>query len=108
MYKGNFLLIKALTCEFCEWKSKTIPAIDDKIDNLKAKVIPRKVNSAFNDLNVIANLKELHCNFVFAPINNTADDVAIICERLYALLTVKNNWDSIAERVTIKMFHMTK
>ena len=30
-------------CTFCEWKNKIISAIDDKINNLKTKIIPRKV-----------------------------------------------------------------
>ena len=37
-------------------------AINDKIDYFKTESIPRKVNSALDDCNVIVNLKELHSN----------------------------------------------
>ena len=64
-------------------------AIDDKINNLKNKIILKKVKSALNDCDVIANLKELHSNFIFVPIDKAANNVAIICKRLNALVIAK-------------------
>ena len=55
------------------WKNKIILAIDDKINNFKTKIFIRKVNSA-----LIANLKELHSNFVFVPIDKAANNGPII------------------------------
>ena len=68
---------------------KKFSATDVKINNLKTKIIPRKVNSAFSNCDVTANLKELHSNFVFVPIDKAANNVAVICKRLYALPIAK-------------------
>ena len=76
-------------CNFREWRNGIFLVIDDKINNFKTKIIPRKVNSAFNDCDVIANLEELHSNFVFLPIGKAANNAAIICKRLYALVIAK-------------------
>ena len=64
-------------------------AIDGKITNLKTKIIPWKVYSTLSNCNVTVNLKELHSNFVSVPIDKAANNVAIICVRLYALVIVK-------------------
>ena len=64
-------------------------AINDKTDYFKTETIPRKVNSALNDCNVIANLKELHSNFVFVPFDKAANHVAKLCQILYALVMAK-------------------
>ena len=56
------------------------------INNLRIKIIPRKVNAALNDCDAITNLKELHSNFVFVPVDKAANNVAIICKILYALI----------------------
>ena len=48
-------------CNFREWKNKIISSVnDDKTNNLKIEIIPRKVKSALNNCDSIANLKELH------------------------------------------------
>ena len=57
--------------------------------NLKTKIILRKVNSALDDCDVIANLKELHSNFIFVLIDKAANNVAITCKKLYALVITK-------------------
>ena len=44
------------------------------------------MNSALDDSDAIANLKKLHSNFVFLPIDWAANNVAMICKRLYALV----------------------
>ena len=44
------------------------------------------MNSALDDSDAIANLKKLHSNFVFLPIDQAANNVAMICKRLYALV----------------------
>ena len=64
-------------------------AIDGKITNLKTKIIPWKVYSTLSNCNVTVNLKELHSNFVFVPIDKAANNVAVICKRLYALAIAK-------------------
>ena len=89
---------------FREWKNKIISAIEDKNNPLKTKIILRKVNSALNDCDVIANLKELHSNLVFVLTDKAANNVAIICKKLYALVTAKklgfNNGNSNDENGT--------
>ena len=74
---------------FYWWKNKIISATDGKINNLKTRIIPRKVNAALNDCDAITNLKELHSNFVFVPVDKAANNVAIICKILYALIIAK-------------------
>ena len=51
-------------------------------------MISRKINSVVKDFDIIANLKELHSNFVFVPIDKAAN-VAIICKGLYTLVMMK-------------------
>ena len=51
-------------CNFHKWKNKIISAINDKTNNLQIKIIPRKVNTAFNDCDDMTNVKQLLCNFV--------------------------------------------
>ena len=70
-------------------EKQVISAIEDKKNPLKTKIILRKVKSALNDCDVIANLKELHSNLVFVLIDKAANNVAIICKRLYALVIAK-------------------
>ena len=53
------------------------------------KIIPRKVNAALSNCNVVANLKELYRNFVFVPIDKAVNNVAIICRRLCASIKAK-------------------
>ena len=72
--------------------------------NLETKIILRKVNSALDDCDLIANLtlssiykiynirtsvKELHSNFIFVLIDKAANNVAITCKKLYALVITK-------------------
>ena len=71
-------------------EKKIILAIDDKIDNLKTKIVPRKVNFAVKDYDVVANLKELRSKVTFVPINKAANIVGIICsKRLHVLVIAK-------------------
>ena len=82
--QSNFFLIKALTfVTFMNRKRKGVQPL-----MIKTKIIPQKVNSALNDCDVIANLKELHSNFVFVPVDKAANNAAI-CKRLFALLIAK-------------------
>ena len=53
--------------------------MDHKISNLQTKIISRKVKSALSDCDVIANLKELHSNFVVVQFDIAANNVGIIC-----------------------------
>ena len=50
------------------------------------KMISRKINSALRNCDVTANVKTLHGNFVFKPIDKAAYNVAIVGERLQALV----------------------
>lgn len=48
----HFLRIKAIVfMSFVNWKN--ISGIDDKVSNLKTKIIPRKVNSTFGIYDVM-------------------------------------------------------
>ena len=67
--------------------------IKSTIKNQQTKIIPRKVNAALNDCNVMANLNELHSNFVFVQIDKAANNVAIICRRLCASVKPKKKLD---------------
>lgn len=53
------------------------------------KIIPRKVNAALSNCNVVANMKELYKNFVFVPIDKAVNNVAIIYRRLCASTKAK-------------------
>ena len=87
--QGNFLVIKALTFVTFINGKKIISARDHKISNLQTKIISRKVNSTLSDCDVIANLKELHSNFVVVQIDIAANNVGIICKKLHALVIMK-------------------
>ena len=53
------------------------------------KIIPRKVNAALSNCNVVANMKELCKNFVFVSIDKAVNNVAIIYRRLCASTKAK-------------------
>ena len=63
--------------------------MDHKISNLQTKIISRKVKSALSDCDVIANLKELHSNFVVVQFDIAANNVGIICKKLHALVIME-------------------
>lgn len=59
-----------------------ILAIDDEISNHKTKMVHRKFNAALENCDAVANLKKLHSNFVFLPIDKAANNVPIICKSI--------------------------
>ena len=61
-------------------------AIVDEIHNHKTKIIHRKFNATLENCDVVANLKKLHCNFVFLPIDKAANNLPIFCKSINTLL----------------------
>ena len=59
-----------------------------KSTNLKTKIISWKVNSALNDFDFIAILKELQSNFILVPINKAPSNVPI-CKKIITLVVAK-------------------
>ena len=49
-----------------------------KKKKIKNKIIPRRLKFTLNDCDGIANLKELHSNFVFVPVDKSGSNGAII------------------------------
>ena len=60
-----------------------------KSTNLKTKIISWKVNSALNNFDVIAVLKELLSTFILVPINKAPSNVPIICKKTITLVVAK-------------------
>ena len=65
------------------WKDKVLVEVDNKIQFLKQKVSPRKVNPILKKPEVINYLNEIHHKYVLVPIDKAANNIAIICKKFY-------------------------
>ena len=63
--------------------------VDAKIHSTKSKFKPCEPVSVLKDESAMKTLKKLHNNFVFVPIAEASNNIAIICKHYYASVTLK-------------------
>ena len=71
---------------FDDWKVKVFEKVSDKIRTLKSSGRPKETK---RDENALADLAELHNNFVIVPIDKVANNISIICKRFYVTRLLK-------------------
>ena len=74
---------------FQEWKNLIIDNIDSRILKLKSKFKNKTIKPFLKDMTVKTALADLHTNFVLAPIDKAANNVAFICKKFYAETLLK-------------------
>ena len=74
---------------FSEWKSHVMSSVNEKICTLKNKITCRSVKSIFSEHEVKNTFFSLKEDFVIAPIDKAANNVAFICKHFYALNIIK-------------------
>ena len=80
---------KVATKEFVEWKIKILQEVDSKIISLKPRIKVHKTNPVLKQDAVIEYLNELHEKYVLVPIDEAAQNIAIICRKYYVPVILK-------------------
>ena len=68
---------------FFAWKDKILELVDDRVRILNFWKTPSVTKPMLQDEEVLRSLSELHNKFVVVPIDKAANNVALICKRLY-------------------------
>ena len=74
---------------FTEWKCKVLECVENKIDTLKTRILPRNVTRTLSDLDVQNNLEELQSRYVMVPIDKADSNIAFVCKRYYIKVLLK-------------------
>ena len=77
------------TEEFVEWERMILQEIYNKIISLKLRIKVHKTNPVLKQDAVIEYLNEVHEKYVFVPIDKAANNIAIICEKYYVTVILK-------------------
>lgn len=74
---------------FGVWKTAVLDAVDERIRVVKERFVEKDVHPVLQDPDVKRCLKSLHRKFVFTPIDKAANNIAVICQRLYVSVILK-------------------
>jgi hypothetical protein len=69
--------------ELISWKDTILKKVDEKIKELKGKIVPQQTYLVLQDKSVLDYLSSFHKQFVIAPIDKASKNVAMICKRFY-------------------------
>ena len=74
---------------FIPWRNEIINRVENKIHFAKRSCTFSDPKSVFDDQVAKKELKSLHNNFIFVPIDKASNNVAIICKHYYASTILK-------------------
>ena len=74
---------------FVEWNRKILQEVDNKIISLKHWIKVHKANAVLKQDAVVEYLNELHGKCVLIPIDQAANNIAIICKKSYVTVILK-------------------
>ena len=80
---------KVSEASFIPWRNEIITRVENKIHFAKRSCTFSDPKSVFDDQVAKKELKSLHNNFIFVPIDKASNNVAIICKHYYASTILK-------------------
>ena len=71
------------------WKGNVIDKVDEKIKTLPKKTFLKFQESVLQQRNPLNTLNDIHNQFDVTPVDGVNESFALICQRFYALVPVK-------------------